>query len=265
MTPIENINDNYNKIYEPKVSNKMNNYYDKKSLKEKIKKIKKNHKNCRYLLIKFPNLKRKKLEEFIDMNSSRESFTAINIKLKMENKQKILFKLFAKAYCRKNNMMNCFDKWFEATFHDKNYIPFMNEESLLETDNKSSSKNSKKKHIKSKSKNEKKTKKSKKKLNDKEDKYTEESNPLYKSNNEAKTSDINSMNNNTDMNDNIESNVFSSINKSPDSKSKVKLKNKSNEKKNDSSTKKSKDNNETNLESLNSNILDIGDVSLDTK
>ena len=268
MTPIENINDNYNKIYEPKVSNKMNNYYDKKSLKEKIKKIKKNHKNCknqRYLLIKFPNLKRKKLEEFIDMNSSRESFTAINIKLKMENKQKILFKLFAKAYCRKNNMMNCFDKWFEATFHDKNYIPFMNEESLLETDNKSSSKNSKKKHIKSKSKNEKKTKKSKKKINDKEDKYTEESNPLYKSNNEAKTSDINSMNNNTDMNDNIESNVFSSINKSPDSKSKVKLKNKSNEKKNDSSTKKSKDNNETNLESLNSNILDIGDVSLDTK
>ena len=247
-TPIDNIDNNYNQVNDNKSNSKSNNY-DKKTLKEKINKIKKRHKNSksqRYLLIKQLNSKKKKndTEDVIDsndLNTSRESFTTISVKVKIENKQKILLKIFAKAHCKRDLLMKYFDKWFDATFNDPNYTPFMNEESIAETDNRS--KNSK---MKSKSK---KPKKSQKKSED---------------TNEAKTSDMGSVqtNNNVDMKDITDSYTLFSINKSPDSKGKSKSKIKNNEKKNDLSKTKSK---EINLDSLNSNIIEIEDISLDTK
>jgi hypothetical protein len=247
-TPVDNIDNNYNQVNDNKSNSKSNNY-DKKTLKEKINKIKKRHKNSksqRYLLIKQLNSKKKKndTEDVIDsndLNTSRESFTTISVKVKIENKQKILLKIFAKAHCKRDLLMNYFDKWFDATFNDPNYTPFMNEESIAETDNRSKSSK-----MKSKSK---KPKKNQKKSED---------------TNDAKTSDMGSIqtNNNIDMKDIADSYTLFGINKSPDSKGKTKSKNKNNEKKNDLSKTKSK---EINLDSLNSNTIEIEDISLDTK
>ena len=42
----------------------------------------------------------------------------------MENAQKTLLRLIKKAHCRRDNLMRCFDKWFDLTYNNKNYLPF---------------------------------------------------------------------------------------------------------------------------------------------
>ena len=101
---------------------------DKNLLKEKIEKISRKHKNnkCqRYLLVELPVSRRKNEKTFGIYG--RESFTTLNFKIKLEHLQKSLIKLVAKTQCRKDNFLNCFDKWFDLTYNSNNYIPFLRE------------------------------------------------------------------------------------------------------------------------------------------
>ena len=62
-----------------------------------------NNKSQRYLLIKRQKIKKIKHNDF----------------------QKKLYKLFLKTVCRKNPVMLCFDKWFDQTYKNtKKYLPF---------------------------------------------------------------------------------------------------------------------------------------------
>ena len=113
--------------------NKVFNLNDKKSVEEKINEINRNHKSNkyqRYLLFKLPKSKKKRKDIF-KIDNKRESFSNLNLKIKAEHFDKTLLKVLNKAHCRKNNLMKCFDKWFDVTYNDKNYIPFLREEKII--------------------------------------------------------------------------------------------------------------------------------------
>ena len=117
------------------LDNKLFNVKDNKTFDEKIDEINKKHLNNkfqRYLLIKLPKSKKKKrLEDNFKIDSRRESFSTLNFKIKMEHLEKTLIKIIKKAECRKNTLMNCFDKWFDITYNNKNYVPFLHENKSL--------------------------------------------------------------------------------------------------------------------------------------
>jgi hypothetical protein len=133
VTPIGEVKVNQvnkNKINKEDISEYNNKIIinDKKLLKEKIREIKRKHKNnkCqRYLLVELPVSRRKNEKTFGIYG--RESFTTLNTKIKLEHVQKSLIKLVAKTQCRKDNFLNCFDKWFDLTYNSNNYIPFLRE------------------------------------------------------------------------------------------------------------------------------------------
>ena len=150
----------------------------------------------------------------------------------MENLQKNLIKLLAKAYCRKNNFMNCFDKWFDATYNNKYYIPFLkgvNQTQISEKENSDISKDSRAKRIKSKKR--KKSKKEIQKTNSDEiennnNKKSSERNSLSSITNNISKDLINSKDiesNNISI-DNNSTNTNVIKNKLSDSKSKKKIK-----------------------------------------
>ena len=215
--------------------NKVFNINDKKSVEEKIEEINKNHKSNkfqRYLLFKLPKSKKKRRDNF-KIDNKRESFSNLNLKIKAEHFDKTLLKILNKAYCRKNNLMKCFDKWFDITYNNKNYIPFLREEKIIPIPNKindsiSISKDSNGKSHKSKSKKPKKLKTDVKVNSDEID---------------SKRNSLSSITNNlTDLRysrDNI--NIENSINKSKLSDSKnIKKKNKVKDKKIDDKSKDKK-------------------------
>ena len=115
-----------------------NNFFNIKNSKtfdEKIEEINKKHLNNkfqRYLLIKLPKSKKKKrIADNFKIDNKRESFSTLNFKIKMEHLEKTLLKIIKKAYCRKNILMNCFDKWFDITYNNNNYVPFLHENKSL--------------------------------------------------------------------------------------------------------------------------------------
>ena len=233
------------------LDNKLFNIKENKTFDEKIDEINKKHLNNkfqRYLLIQIPkSKKKKKLNDNFKIDSKRESFSTLNLKIKMEHLDKTLLKIIKKAYCRKNTLMNCFDKWFDITYNNKNYIPFLHENkslSYIHPPEKASesvsvsvslSKESAARSHKSKSKKGKKSKKVSKEI-------------LKASSNEveldSRRNSLSSITNNIikeHFKDNTE-NENSSANKSKfsDSKNKIKNKNKLKDKKEDSSQKKDK-------------------------
>ena len=215
---IEDIPENNNKII----------INDKKSLKEKIEQINRKHKNnkCqRYLLVELP-VSRKKNDKTFGLYG-RESFTTLNIKIKLEHLQKSLIKLVAKTQCRKDNFLNCFDKWFDLTYNSSNYIPFLREK--INTDEEDISKDVKVRTHKSKSKKEKKTtKKEIKKLSSDE---IENSSELKQERNS-----LSSITNNI----NISESANLNRSKISESKGKTKKKNKLKEKKDEENKSKDK-------------------------
>ncbi len=135
-----NKNENKENIEIKAIKDEENNYgikpfniNDRKSVEEKIDEINKNHKSSkfqRYLLFKLPKSKKKRRDNF-KIDNKRESFSNLNLKIKAEHFDKALLRVLNKAHCRKNNLMRCFDKWFEFTYNNKNYIPFLREEKII--------------------------------------------------------------------------------------------------------------------------------------
>jgi hypothetical protein len=117
------------------LDNNFFNIKDNKTFDEKIEEINKKHLNNkfqRYLLIKLPKSKKKKrIEDNFKIDNKRESFSTLNFKIKMEHLDKTLLKIIKKAYCRKNTLMNCFDKWFDITYNNNNYVPFLHKNKSL--------------------------------------------------------------------------------------------------------------------------------------
>jgi hypothetical protein len=218
---------------ENEYDNKVFNINDKKSVEEKIDEINKNHKNNkfqRYLLFKLPISKKKRRDKF-KIDNKRESFSNLNLKIKSEYFDKTLLKIINKAHCRKNNLMKCFDKWFDITYNNKNYIPFLREEKIIPIVNKindSISKDSNGKSHKSKSK---KPKNIKQDIKVNSDEIDSKRNSL--------SSITNNLNDLRYSRDNI--NIDNSINKSKllDSKN-IKKKNKIKDKKSDDKSKDKK-------------------------
>ena len=209
---------------------------DRKSVEEKIDEINKNHKSNkfqRYLLFKLPKSKKKRRDNF-KIDNKRESFSNLNLKIKAEHFDKTLLKILNKAHCRKNNLMRCFDKWFDDTYNNKNYIPFLREEKIMPivdkiNDSISISKDSNGKTHKSKSKKPKKPKTDVKKVNS--DEIDSKRNSL--------SSITNNLNDLKYSRDNI--NIDNSINKSKLSDSKnIKKKIKIKDKKGDDKSKDKK-------------------------
>ena len=221
---------------ENEYDNKVFNINDKKSVEEKIDEINKNHKSNkfqRYLLFKLPKSKKKRRDNF-KIDNKRESFSNLNIKIKAEHFDKILLKILNKAYCRKNNLMRCFDKWFDITYNNKNYVPFLREEKIIPiidkvNDSISISKESNGKSHKSKSKKPKKVKTEIKKVNS--DEIDSKRNSLSSITNNLNDLKYSRVNINTD----------NSINKSKLSDSKyIKKKTKIKDKKSDDKSKDKK-------------------------
>ena len=122
-------------IKEISLDNKSFNIKENKTFDEKIDEINKKHLNNkfqRYLLIQLPKSKKKKrIKDNFKIDNKRESFSTLNIKIKMEQLDKTLLKIIKKAYCRKNTLMNCFDKWFDITYNNKDYVPFLHQNKSL--------------------------------------------------------------------------------------------------------------------------------------
>ena len=231
----ENIEIRAIKDEENEYDNKVFNINDKKSVEEKIDEINRNHKSNkfqRYLLFKLPKSKKKRRDNF-KIDNKRESFSNLNLKIKAEHFDKTLLKILNKAYCRKNNLMKCFDKWFDVTYNNKNYIPFLREEKIIPiidkvNDSISISKDSNGKSHKSKSK---KTKKLKTEIKVNSDGIDSKRNSL--------SSITNNLNDLRYSKDNI--NIDNSINKSKLSDPKnIKKKNKIKDKKGDDKSKDKK-------------------------
>ena len=121
---------------------------EKQKILEKIKKICKIHKNNkaqRYLFIKRPKMKKIK-NISIDRKKGSNN---INNGIQLEDIQKRFYKLLLKTTCRKDHLMLCFDKWFDITYNQKDYIPFLRKfkQPQTEATKRKSSKKSKDKKI----------------------------------------------------------------------------------------------------------------------
>ena len=123
--PHENNNEKPRKL-STKIPIKKNNIID---LTEKIDNICNKHlqnKTERSLSISIPRSKRNSDIYNLD---NRRSFSNLNSTMSDEETDNKLLKLIKISSCKKNPLMNSFDKWFDLTYNNKKYTPFIRKKS----------------------------------------------------------------------------------------------------------------------------------------